>query len=60
MSVELAIEERTGRLVDEKRNAQRLNGKPFVRVAFCNCVAEHEDRPDDRAGCGAYGALKIG
>lgn len=59
MSVELSIEDRSGTTVTEKHDCEELPNK-FVKVAFCNCAESHEGRPDERAGCGAYGGLLIG
>lgn len=60
LSVELPIEDRTGKKVDDTHNNEELREKKFVKVAFCNCAASHKDRPEDGAGCGAYGALLVG
>lgn len=60
MSVELAVEDRTGRKVTATTNDESLGSQSFIKIAYCNCAAEHKDRPTERAGCGAYGALKIG
>jgi hypothetical protein len=60
MSVELDIQGRTGKPVSATRRKVRLRGKDFVKLALCNCARDHEGRPDNRAGCGAHGALRIG
>ena len=61
MSVELPIKARIGRGVSVEFDGESLGRKSFSKVAFCNCGAPHEGRPDDCPdGCGAFGALLVG
>lgn len=68
MSVELRVDDRAGIRVTDETDHQPLvtvlrgsrKPKAFVKIAFCNCAGEHAGRPDDRTGCGAFGALLIG
>lgn len=61
MSVELPIKARTGKGVSDAKDGQSLGKRSFTKVAYCNCGAAHEGRPDDTPdGCGAFGALLVG
>jgi hypothetical protein len=68
----LSLEPRDGERRQKGANASRrgMTG-PILRslagpapddllvVAICNCLEPHTDRPDDKVGCGSYGALTL-
>jgi hypothetical protein len=57
MEVELPIETRMG--VNLNRTVRRPPTKPFAKTASCNCRGDHDGRPTDVLGCGAFGRLEV-
>lgn len=60
MEVELPVKQRTGKPLATTAEDSETLKDPFAKTASCNCRGDHEGRPKEAQGCGAFGRLEVG